>query len=895
MLNRTAASLIRISVLACAWAVLAGPAWARPAYKKALGEHFGPLLARKLNDCRTCHLPDPPGGPKDESAKPHNAFGARLAAIKKELKRAGKETDIIARLEASADEDSDGDGVSNIVELLTGHFPGDVADKPSTAELARADVLRREYRKVAAGYRWKPFEPVKRPAIPAVKNAAWVRNPIDAFLAVEHEKLGLKPRPEASRHVLIRRLYLDLIGMPPTPEEIQAFVSDASVDAYEKVVDCLLQSPHYGERWGRHWMDIWRYSDWAGYGPEVRDSQPNIWRWRDWIIDSLNADKGYDRMIEEMLAADEIAPEDPDVLRASGFLVRNWFRYNRNVWLERIVEHTSKAFLGVTMNCARCHDHFFDPITQKEYYQFRAIFEPHNIRTDRVPGSDPAAGVVRVYDATLAAKTFLFVRGDESKPDKDRPLDPAVPASLTHTPYRIQPIKLPAAVITPEKQESFKKLLLADAEKAFITAKEALGKTTDRTTAQREVELAQAKWDSLRAVLAAEALEEKGILKGEDYEKAAKEAQRLQRQVTVLETKKNLSAAEKELTQKKSKKTAANSALLKKRDDAAQALAKADIAGRLPLTTAYTKRAITTYAATSSGRRLALAQWLADKNNPLTARVAVNHIWLRHFGKPLVSSVFDFGANGQKPTHPALLDWLAAEFIEPGGWSMKKLHRLLVTSSAYRMESSHDAACAEKDADNRLVWRMNPRRMEAEIVRDSVLAVAGSLDRTFGGPELDQNLGLTTQRRSIYYRHAAEKTMEFMDLFDGANVTECYERTVSVVPQQALAMANSTLVLAQARLLTRNITKKLGETATPSDFIRAGFEHVLCRVPTDQEQALCGEFLTKQVQLLAAPKGLSSFTAGQNPSVAPGATPDVRARENLIHVLLNHNEFVTIR
>src|SRR5204862_5259757 len=188
---------------------------------------------------------------------------------------------------------------------------------------------------------------------------------------------------------------------------------------------------------------------------------------------------------------------------------------------------------------------------------------------------------------------------------------------------------------------------------------------------------------------------------------------------------------------------------------------------------------------------------------------------------------FDFGANGQKPTHPALLDWLASEFMEPtlpcqggqGQWGMKKLHRLLVTSSAYRMESSHEAACAEKDTDNRLVWRMNPRRMEAETVRDSVLAVAGSLDRTFGGPELDQNLGLTTQRRSIYYRHAAEKTMEFMELFDGANVTECYERTVSVVPQQALAMANSTLVLGQARQLARNITKKLGETATSSDFI----------------------------------------------------------------------------
>ena len=215
-----------------------------------------------------------------------------------------------------------------------------------------------------------------------------------------HEQRGLDPAPPAAPGVLIRRVYLDLIGLVPTPEEVRAFVADPSDRAYEEIVDRLLASPQYGERWGRHWMDVWRYSDWDGYGAEVRESQPHIWRWRDWIVESLNADKGYDRMVVEMLAADEAAPDDPAALRATGFLVRNWYKFNRNVWLDDTVEHTSKAFLGLTLNCAKCHDHKYDPIAQTEYYRFRAFFEPHTTRTDPVPGQPDTAkdGLVRVYD-----------------------------------------------------------------------------------------------------------------------------------------------------------------------------------------------------------------------------------------------------------------------------------------------------------------------------------------------------------------------------------------------------------------------------------------------------------------------------------------------------------------
>ena len=234
----------------------------------------------------------------------------------------------------------------------------------------------------------------------------------------------------------MRRVYFDLIGLPPTPEELHAFLNDDSPNAYENVVDRLLASPRYGERWGRHWMDVWRYSDWAGWegGGQIRDSQPHIWRWRDWIIESLNEDKGYDRMLKEMLAADEIAPDDPSALRATGFLVRNYKMLSREKWLQDTVDHTFLAFQGVTVGCAKCHDHMYDPILQKEYYQIRAIFTPHQVRIDRIPGEADAKkdGLVRTFDADLATPTFLLIRGDDRTPDKT-PLPPGVPASLGGT------------------------------------------------------------------------------------------------------------------------------------------------------------------------------------------------------------------------------------------------------------------------------------------------------------------------------------------------------------------------------------------------------------------------------------------------------------------------------
>jgi hypothetical protein len=273
--------------------------------------------------------------------------------------------------------------VANEDELLLGTNPGDAKDLPTPEVLAQLPAKRAEFQKFLASYRWRPFERVQRPTVPKVKNPDWVRTPIDAFIAAEHEERGLTPRPLTNKAVLLRRVYLDLIGLSPTPEEQQAFEDDHSSDAYEKVVDRLLSDPRYGERWGRHWMDVWRYSDWAGWtdGKQVRDSQRHIWRWRDWIVDSLNEDKGYDQMVVQMLAADELTPDDTNALRATGFLVRNYKMLSREQWLEDTVKHTSQAFLGVTLGCAKCHDHMTDPILQTDYYQVRAIFEPHQVRT----------------------------------------------------------------------------------------------------------------------------------------------------------------------------------------------------------------------------------------------------------------------------------------------------------------------------------------------------------------------------------------------------------------------------------------------------------------------------------------------------------------------------------
>jgi len=889
---------------------------ATPANKAALEKHYDKCLAKNLARCTTCHLPSDNKNPESLDEFPHNPFGARLRAVGKQLVADGKKKDIPTRLALIAREDSDGDGVDNETEILLGHNPGDAKDTPTKKELADAKTKRAEFGKYLASYRWQPFDPVKRPTVPAISNSKFqISNPIDAFITAEHQARGLKPRPEASKEILLRRVYLDLIGLSPTPEELTAFESDKSPNAYEKVVDGLLADPRYGERWARHWMDVWRYSDWAGWsgGNQIRDSKPHIWRWRDWIVESLNADKPYSQMIEEMLAADEIAPRDTNMLRATGFLVRNYKMLSREQWLEDTVKHTSQAFLGVTMGCAKCHDHMYDPISQEEYYKLRAVFEPHWVRTDHVPGDTNLmnAGLVRAYDSDTNPPTYFYNRGDERKPDTNRLIKPDVPRAFGGS-LEIQPVSLPWIAGHPDKEDFVYRDTLAALEKNATDARAALAKLRTNSPSKEKlreqelaVVLAEAQRDAVDALLRTERLEDAGKKGSEEWKVAATNTVVRQRAVAVVEAKLKVHAAEIALAdaQKKSdeaagKLIAATNAVQQvssKTDDSLQT--KRDAAGKAAKTfkdaerkfadaekilaeaekklseqadKAYKHRSTDDYPTNSTGRRLAFAKWLASTNNPLTARVAMNQIWLRHFGQGIVPTPNDFGRNGKPPSHPQLLDWLVSEFVARN-WDMKAMHKLIVTSSTYRMTSTPDAANAKIDPDNVFLWRMNSRRMEAEVVRDNLLYVSGDLDATMGGPDIDNNLGLKSKRRSIYLRQAAEKEVEFLKIFDGPAVTECYVRRPTVVPQQALAMANSEITINEAKALAKKLADESGDDA--EKFARRAFERILARHPKSEELKLCREFLEQRVKSSSAD----------------------RAREQLVVVLFNHNDFVTVR
>ncbi|MBC8355680.1 MAG: DUF1553 domain-containing protein [Planctomycetes bacterium] len=757
---------------------------------------------------------------------------------------------------------------------------------------------------------WAYQVPV-RPNVPKIDEADWTGNPIDAFIAEQHRLGRVKPVGLAGERTLVRRLYLDLIGLPPTRQQVDEFLKNKSSDAYAQLVDQLLDSPHYGERWGRHWMDVWRYSDWNGYKNQLRGSQRHIWRWRDWIVESLNDDKGYDQMIVEMLAGDEIAPDNFDVLRATGFLARNYHKSNRNIWLDATVEHTAKAFLGMTINCARCHDHKFDPIAQHEYYAMRAVFEPHNVRTERVPGQPNLMndGVARVFDAEPEAKTFLYLRGNEKHFDKESPVAPTIPAFFDR-PFGVDPISLPPIAVFPSLWPHIEREEIQAAEQRVAAAKKQLdrrqGEATESSAASVEslkLTSAETALKSLRARWAADKAKysEQSSDDTAHLAKAAADAERLAAshaaKLEVSEKQVASDAAKASDEADASKKEAAVAKASKELQAAQKKLAAADKA--LGLSDAKYASVGKAYPRTSTGRRLALARWIADSENPLTARVAVNHMWLRHFGEPLVANVFDFGLRSPRPTHVELLDWLAVELIEHE-WSMKHLHRLIVTSRVYQLASSADAtltaANSKADPDNQLLWRANIRRLDAEVIRDSVLHVAGSLDLTQSGPDIDYTEGETVRRRSIYFRHAYEKQMTMLVLFDAAGPNECYRRSKSIIPQQALTLANSTLSLSESRKLARALWSEVSDQSdAESRFVQLAFTQMLTRDPSEAESVTCRNFLKQQATTLSKPSALTDFGGKTTATVQASDDPAMRARENLIHVLMNHNDFVTAR
>ena len=948
------------------------------------------------------------------------------------------------------------------------------------------------------------FQLPKKPALPITTT-----HPIDALLAAQQQGHGLTPLGPAAKQQLLRRVYLDLAGLPPTPEELHAFLADTSPQAYEQVVEHLLASPHYGERWGRHWMDIWRYTDFYGLEGMLTGSQRHIWRWRDWIIESLNEDKPYDRMIVEMLAADEAAPGDRQVGRATGFLARNYHLHSRDLWLEGLVEHTSRGLLGLTIQCAKCHDHKYDPIAQQDYYRLRAFFEPHRVRTDRLPGQSDLMkdGSIAVYDDDTNTPTYLYIRGDEKNPDKSNPLEPGVPELFGGT-LGIAAVPVPLESYYPDLREFVRDETLAAARNdANSVAAEALRAQTQLADLQRRVDdeiavlaektpavetfladkfsearpelwaASQGDWrwsdgrlmqmqtsgpvaklvslkdhprdfsaalrfrirggdtrsvgmvfdsddrgctgifvspmnskvqlyqildgkeiypesatkklpvengreyelkfavedrklsvwvdgvlqfvhqlgfrrtgklaltsyqaaaeflsinvlalhraggDTTKAALAlsmshaeltaklAEARATAALvqqklttrntylaatearLKAEtakytsapasQCEELARAAARLERSARVARAQYNLAATEREEARLRAEPGKAEYTKAEAKLKAAQKeLADAGAAARQeagdysPLGTLYPK--------TSTGRRLALARWIANDRNPLTARVAVNHIWTRHFGQPLVGSMFDFGLRTKAPELQNVLDYLAVDFVEHG-WSMKHLHRLIVTSAAYRRQSlgsPESAAQLKLDPDNHFYWCVKPKRMEAEVIRDSLLYATGKLDSRLGGPDLPAASADETTRRTLYYRYAREERVQLLTMFDAPNTEECYRREDTIVPQQSLALMNSRLSLGRARDVATRIAGQLPAAADNADieFTRIAFEMLLGRVPSDQEYAACKQGLARFEELAG--------TQADKPARV------ARAREQLVHVLVNHNDFITIR
>jgi hypothetical protein len=684
-------------------------------------------------------------------------------------------------------------------------------------------------------------------------------NPVDAFIDSKLKSQGLKAMPSAEKRLLLRRVSLDLIGLPPTTEEYDSFEKDRSPDAFEKVVDRLLASPQYGERWGRHFMDIWRYSDGWGLSQELRSSHRHLWHWRDWIIESLNADLGYDEMVRDMLSADERHPADPAKLRATGFLARQYYKFNRTTWLDETIEHTGKAFLGLTFNCAKCHDHKYDPIRQIDYYRLRAFFEPYQLRTDFVPGEMNAVrdGIARAFDANLDEKTFLHIRGDDRNPQKE-PLPPGLPPLLATGELKIHPVTLPREAYAPQ---------LDDLRLAAM-----------RKVAQREGGEAV---KVLEARIEAEKLRIEG---SKAFDQAAKAAARLEREYNLSKAKAALEAAEREIGEapesKKVEATKHRDAMKKAFDTSKKAAEATDgkysplqgtiRAAESPTDSKFAER--NSYPKTSTGRRTALADWITDRKNPLTARVMVNHLWLRHFGSPLVPTVFDFGRKGTLPTHPELLDWLAVEFMETG-WSLKRMHKLMVTSELYRRSSDSNEAMLKLDPENAFYWRQNRQRMESQVVRDSLLSLSGELDRKIGGPSIDPVREADSKRRSIYFLHSYNDRQKFLEQFDDANVLDCYRRGTSIVPQQALAMSNSKFAVA----VTESIAKRFAGAGSDEGFVTAAYLDLLGTKPNAVELAACREAMEEWRKVLNV--------RGTN----------AKARANLVHTLVNSNDFITVR
>jgi hypothetical protein len=783
-----------------------------------------------------------------------------------------------------------------------------------------------------AGPDWWSLRPIGRPGPPPeTRTDPWVRTPVDAYILAGLKENGLAPSPEADRAALIRRLSFDLIGLPPSPEEVAAFVTDAAPDAYERLVDRLLESPHHGERWGRHWLDVVRFGESHGY--ETNRLRPDAWPYRDYVIRAFNRDTPLDRFLLEQLAGDTLEAGGADWLTqaATGFLVAGThdlvktFMFESKLRqraddLDDMITAAGSAFLGLTVNCARCHDHKFDPITQKDYYALQAVFAgvfhgsreiarevPPEARRQAAAIEGELEQVVRKLDDleppacpdrheprrpmvrqgrnverfepveawfvrfTIAATSDnneagldeleVWTVGDSPRNVALRSAGAIASASSEYprsSLYKIAHLNDGVfgdewSWVSGDRGKSWVEIALASPARVdrIIWSRDRVGNNRDRIPTDYAIEVAAepGRWRVVASSVDRAPFEQKPASANPEARSQGpvpkERAVLTRRQAELRKQLQSLGVKQKVYAGLFLAPEPTNVLVRGDPTRLGEAVSPAPPAAIAPVPSSASDPDVP-----EAERRTALAAWLGDRSNPLPARVMVNRVWHYHFGQGIVATPSDFGFNGAPPTHPELLDWLAREYLD-NGLRLKPIHRLIVTSAAYRQSSRPHPAGLARDAKNRWLWRMTPRRLEAEAIRDAMLAASDQLNLRMGGPgyyfwersetfivtfEPRKTLGPDEFRRMVYqYRPKTQQDPTFgaFDCADGALVTP--RRTVSTTALQALNLLNSEFVIAQSAALADRLVREAGTRS--ADQAARGFQVAFGRTPTAREQA----------------------------------------------------------
>lgn len=730
------------------------------------------------------------------------------------------------------------------------------------------------------------WQPVQNYAPPEVKQKQWVRTPIDAFVLARLEARGIKPSKDADRATYIRRATLDTLGIIPTPEEVKAFVNDKSPDAYEKLADRLLASPHYGERQARRWLDLARYADSTGFQNDT--ARPNMWRYRDYVINAFNQDKPYDRFIKEQLAGDEIAPDDQNALIATGFLIGYPDNYNSRDLVQRkyqietdMTDTVGLALLGQTVGCARCHNHKTDKITQKDYFSLQAFFANTSVN-EKVALKEKGEQELKFEAAQAKYQAATKDIRDRQKAILDQYRE----AGLKYHKERYltdsrEAIFKPESQWTPLDRWVNHRLENVTSDRDIAAYLKRVAEDKNHPQFTQDI---KAKWD--------------------EYEKLTEQLKKFDEQKP--DTGSKYISAATELGHPESPATHIRFTGTHERPlDEVQPAFPAALTGEKPNIVP---------SATSSGRRTALANWIASPANPLTSRVFVNRVWNQYFGTGIVRSVSDFGKAGDKPSNPELLDYLAGNFVKEG-WDVKKLHRQILLSSVYRQSSDNRSDAYKADPDNQLLAVFPRRRLDAEQIRDSLLVASGKLEDKLGGPAvlppLPANVivGNNTfdnnplwrvskdakdhNRRSIYVFTRRSVPYPMLEVFDPANPQLVHsKRDVTTTPLQALTLFNSDIVFSWSQALAGRVINEAGDSEA-AEFDRL-YQILFSRNADKSEKTALHDFLGKQEKLIRNKAADGQFVVSTPTGLKASTTQDpihLAAFVDLVHTVTNSNEF----